>query len=143
MSAFKLLSQEKHSHFTVLQQLNYQQWSWMHDSKFLNIFIFASMILPASKPSFTLILFALLQIMPEKEKKQKKSTKVKHKTSVPPPQTLASRREFSSPSPSLPSSLSSSPSSSSGAAPVAAPVDQKKFVDAALRMIAEDMLPLR
>ncbi|XP_049437820.1 v-myb avian myeloblastosis viral oncogene homolog-like 2a isoform X5 [Epinephelus fuscoguttatus] len=68
----------------------------------------------------------------EKEKKQE-CQKVKQKTAVPPPQTLASMN---------PRSSSSSPSSSSGAAPVAAPVDQKKFVTAALRMIAEDMLPL-
>ncbi|KAL7398214.1 hypothetical protein ABVT39_006192 [Epinephelus coioides] len=74
-------------------------------------------------------------IFVEKEKKQE-CQKVKQKTAVPPPQTLASM------SPSLPRSSSSSPSSSSGAAPVAAPVDQKKFVTAALRMIAEDMLPL-
>ncbi|XP_041802051.1 v-myb avian myeloblastosis viral oncogene homolog-like 2a isoform X2 [Chelmon rostratus] len=80
-------------------------------------------------------------VRPEKEK-QNEPQKVKHKTAVPLPQTFASRREFSSPSRSLPPSSSSSPSSSSGAALVAAPVDQKKFTDAALRMIAEDMLPL-
>ncbi|XP_071331760.1 v-myb avian myeloblastosis viral oncogene homolog-like 2a isoform X2 [Trachinotus anak] len=76
----------------------------------------------------------------EKEKKQE-CQKVKQQTAVPPPQTLPSRREFSSLSPNFPPSSSSSPSSSSGA-PAAAPVDQKKFADAALRMIAEDMLPL-
>uniref|UniRef100_A0A3B4UTQ0 V-myb avian myeloblastosis viral oncogene homolog-like 2a n=1 Tax=Seriola dumerili TaxID=41447 RepID=A0A3B4UTQ0_SERDU len=75
-----------------------------------------------------------------KEKKQKE--KAKQQTAVPSPQTLASRREFSSLSPTLPPSSSSSPSSSSGAPRAAAPVDQKKFADAALRMIAEDMLPL-
>uniref|UniRef100_A0A3B4UU27 V-myb avian myeloblastosis viral oncogene homolog-like 2a n=1 Tax=Seriola dumerili TaxID=41447 RepID=A0A3B4UU27_SERDU len=68
--------------------------------------------------------------------------KAKQQTAVPSPQTLASRREFSSLSPTLPPSSSSSPSSSSGAPRAAAPVDQKKFADAALRMIAEDMLPL-
>ncbi|XP_044066333.1 v-myb avian myeloblastosis viral oncogene homolog-like 2a isoform X3 [Siniperca chuatsi] len=78
----------------------------------------------------------------EKEKRQKDRHKVKQITAVPFPQPLVSRREFSSPSPSLPPSSSSSPSSSSGTAPTAAPVDQKKFTDAALRMIAEDMLPL-
>uniref|UniRef100_A0A3Q0QVU7 MYB proto-oncogene like 2 n=1 Tax=Amphilophus citrinellus TaxID=61819 RepID=A0A3Q0QVU7_AMPCI len=56
--------------------------------------------------------------------------------------TSALKREFSSPGPSLPPSSSSSPTSISGTAPPAIQVDQKKFVDAALRMIAEDMLPL-
>nr|XP_046252311.1 v-myb avian myeloblastosis viral oncogene homolog-like 2a isoform X2 [Scatophagus argus] len=79
-------------------------------------------------------------VMPEKENKQKEPRNFEQKMAVPPPQMLACRRE--SPSPSLPTSLSSSPSSSSGTAPVAVPVDQKKFADAALRMIAEDMLPL-
>ncbi|XP_070765891.1 v-myb avian myeloblastosis viral oncogene homolog-like 2a [Enoplosus armatus] len=81
-------------------------------------------------------------IMPEKEKKQKERQKVKQKTAVALTQPLESRREFSSPSPSLPPSSTSSPSSSSGTVPAARPVDQKKFTDAALRMIAEDMLPL-
>ncbi|XP_029292321.1 v-myb avian myeloblastosis viral oncogene homolog-like 2a isoform X2 [Cottoperca gobio] len=76
----------------------------------------------------------------EKEKKQECQKKVKQKTPILFPQTLASM------SPSLlrssSSSSSSSPSSSSGAAPAAVPVDQKKFANAALRMIAEDMLPL-
>ncbi|KAM8863154.1 v-myb avian myeloblastosis viral oncogene homolog-like 2a isoform 2-T2 [Spinachia spinachia] len=62
--------------------------------------------------------------------------KVQQKKAAVPPQTLAS------PSTSLPRSLSSSPSSSSGAATAAAPVDPKMFTNAALRMIAEDMLPL-
>lgn len=79
---------------------------------------------------------------PDKEKKQREHQKVKQKTSVLPLQTLAPRGEVSSRSPPLPPSLSSSPSSSSGAAPTAAPVDQKRFADAALRMIAEDMMPL-
>ncbi|TKS77320.1 Serine/threonine-protein kinase [Collichthys lucidus] len=74
----------------------------------------------------------------KKEKKQTEPQKVQHKGDVSVSQTLASRKEFSSHSPSLPPSSSSSPSSSSGAAAV----DQKKFTDAALRMIAEDMLPL-
>ncbi|XP_051281032.1 v-myb avian myeloblastosis viral oncogene homolog-like 2a isoform X1 [Dicentrarchus labrax] len=80
-------------------------------------------------------------VRPKKEKKQKEPQTANGKTAVQLSQTLASRKEFSSPSPSLPPSSSSSPSSSSGAAP-AGPVDQKKLVDAALRMIAEDMLPL-
>nr|XP_043894471.1 v-myb avian myeloblastosis viral oncogene homolog-like 2a isoform X1 [Solea senegalensis] len=74
----------------------------------------------------------------DKEKKQE-CQKSKQKMNVPPPQTSASVREFS-PSPSLPRSSISSPSSSSGTLPAA--VDQKKLVNAALRMIAEDMLPL-
>ncbi|XP_074500865.1 v-myb avian myeloblastosis viral oncogene homolog-like 2a isoform X2 [Sebastes fasciatus] len=74
-------------------------------------------------------------IRPVKEKKPV-CQKVNQKTAVLHPQTLPSM------SPSLPPSSSSSPSSSSGAAPAAAPVDQKKFTSAALRMIAEDMLPL-
>lgn len=79
-------------------------------------------------------------VKPEKEKKQNQP-QIKKKTVAQSPQTSASKKEFSSPSPSLPPSLNSSPNSSLGAA-AAAPVDQKKFVDAALRMIAEDMLPL-
>lgn len=86
---------------------------------------------------------ALPQFRLEKEKKQKEPERVKQKTSIQLPQTLTSKREISSPSPSLPLSSSSSPNSNSGGAPVAAPVDQKKVVDAALRMLAEDMLPLR
>ncbi|XP_040901715.1 v-myb avian myeloblastosis viral oncogene homolog-like 2a isoform X2 [Toxotes jaculatrix] len=83
-------------------------------------------------------------VRPEKEKKQKDCQKAKQRAVVPHPQTSASRREFSSPTPSLPpsSSSSSSPSSCSGALSAATLVDQKKFADAALRMIAEDMLPL-
>lgn len=98
---------------------------------------------PAGMFGFTFLLFVLLQIRPEKEKKHKEHQKTKQNTLIPTPQTMASKREFFSPSPSLPHSSSSSPSSSTGAPPVAAPVDQKKFADAALRMIAEDMLPLR
>ncbi|XP_045912920.1 v-myb avian myeloblastosis viral oncogene homolog-like 2a isoform X2 [Micropterus dolomieu] len=79
-------------------------------------------------------------VRPVKEK-LKERQEAKQKT-VLLSKPLASRREFSSPSPSLPPSSSSSPSSSSGTAPAAAPVDQKKFTEAALRMIAEDMLPL-
>ncbi|XP_034392171.1 v-myb avian myeloblastosis viral oncogene homolog-like 2a isoform X2 [Cyclopterus lumpus] len=74
-------------------------------------------------------------VRPVKEKKPV-SQKVKQNTAALVPQTLASM------SPSLPHSSSSSPSSSSGAAPAAALIDQKKFTNAALRMIAEDMLPL-
>lgn len=92
---------------------------------------------------FTSVLFASLQFRPEKEKKQKEPQKVKQKAFIQLPQTSTSRREISSPSPSLLPSSSSSPNSNPGGAPVAAPVDQKKVVDAALRMIAEDMLPLR
>ncbi|XP_068191354.1 v-myb avian myeloblastosis viral oncogene homolog-like 2a isoform X2 [Antennarius striatus] len=75
---------------------------------------------------------------PEKEKKLNEPQKLKQVTVVPPPQSSASTREFSSPSPPLRPSSSSSPSSSSGAAPV----DHEKFANAALRMVAEDMLPL-
>uniref|UniRef100_A0A8C2WA79 Uncharacterized protein n=1 Tax=Cyclopterus lumpus TaxID=8103 RepID=A0A8C2WA79_CYCLU len=75
------------------------------------------------------------EVRPVKEKKPV-SQKVKQNTAALVPQTLASM------SPSLPHSSSSSPSSSSGAAPAAALIDQKKFTNAALRMIAEDMLPL-
>lgn len=80
---------------------------------------------------FTLI---LLQIKSESEKKQ-----VDHIKAVHAAQHAASNGEISSPSPPLPSSLNSSPNSSSGTAPV----DQKRFAEAALKMIAEDMLPLR
>ncbi|XP_033943909.1 v-myb avian myeloblastosis viral oncogene homolog-like 2a isoform X1 [Pseudochaenichthys georgianus] len=75
-------------------------------------------------------------IRPEKEKKQECQKNVRPKTPAPLTQTVGSM------SPSLPHSSSSSPSSSSSAAPAPAPVDQKQFVTAALRMIAEDMLPL-
>ncbi|XP_054465459.1 v-myb avian myeloblastosis viral oncogene homolog-like 2a [Anoplopoma fimbria] len=74
-------------------------------------------------------------VRPVKEKKPV-CQKVKQKTAALLPQTLASM------SSSLPHSSSFSPNSSSGAAPAAASVDQKKFTSAALRMIAEDMLPL-
>ncbi|XP_011475157.1 uncharacterized protein LOC101172332 isoform X2 [Oryzias latipes] len=66
-------------------------------------------------------------------KTQKDPPKAKRKTS-------ASKGELSSPGSSLPSSSNSSPSS--GTASSTIPVDQKAFVDAALKMIAEDMLPL-
>ncbi|XP_062248447.1 v-myb avian myeloblastosis viral oncogene homolog-like 2a isoform X1 [Platichthys flesus] len=59
----------------------------------------------------------------------------------PPQEALASLGEVSSPSPHLTPSSSPSPSPNSGAPPAATAVDQKKFVDAALRMIADDMLP--
>ncbi|XP_030589655.1 v-myb avian myeloblastosis viral oncogene homolog-like 2a [Archocentrus centrarchus] len=81
-------------------------------------------------------------LRPEKVTQDKEHHKAKQKTGAPPPQTSALKREFSSPGPSLPPSSSSSPTSISGTAPPAIQVDQKKFVDAALRMIAEDMLPL-
>lgn len=76
-------------------------------------------------------------------KKKVVDQKVKEETVDHAPQHAASQGEISTASPPLPTSLSSSPNSSSGAAPVAAPVDQKKFAEAALKMIAEDMLPLR
>lgn len=85
--------------------------------------------------SFTLI---LLQIKSENEKKHV-GQKVKQNKAVCASQHAASQGEMLSPSPSLPSSLNTSPNSSSGAAPV----DQKKFAEAALKMIAEDTLPLR
>ncbi|XP_034027604.1 v-myb avian myeloblastosis viral oncogene homolog-like 2a isoform X2 [Thalassophryne amazonica] len=70
--------------------------------------------------------------------KEEELVECQQKMAAPPPQIVPSRKDLCSHSPSLPPSSSSSPSSSSGAAPV----DQKKFADAALRMIAEDMLPL-
>lgn len=87
-------------------------------------------------------------VTPEVVRQPKEHHKLREMITVPPPQALVSRRELSSPSPSLPPSSnpspspsptpSPSPSSSSGAVQV----DQKKYTDAALRMIAEDMLPL-
>lgn len=74
--------------------------------------------------------FILLQIKSEKEKKHVDQT-VK--------QIKAVRGQTLPPTPPFPSSLNPSPNSSSGAAPV----DQKRFAEAALKMIAEDMLPLR
>lgn len=79
-------------------------------------------------------------LRPEKSMQDKEHHKAKQKTAAPPPQRATSKRESSSPSNSLLPSSKSSPSS--GAAPPAVQVDQKKFADAALRMIAEDMLPL-
>ncbi|XP_068607496.1 uncharacterized protein [Brachionichthys hirsutus] len=72
------------------------------------------------------------------EQKNEEPKKVKQVTFVLPPRSSASRRDAST-SPSLPKGLSSSPCS---AVPVSAAVDQKTFVNAAMRMIAEDMLPL-
>lgn len=80
----------------------------------------------------------LLQIKSENEKKHV-DQKAKQNKSVHASQHAASHGEIESPSPPLSSSLNSSPNSGSGAAPV----DQKKFAEAALKMIAEDMLPLR
>lgn len=80
----------------------------------------------------------LLQIKSENEKKHV-DQKAKQNKSVHASQHAASHGEIVSPSPPLSSSLNSSPNSSSGAALV----DQKKFAEAALKMIAEDMLPLR
>ncbi|KAM4610828.1 v-myb avian myeloblastosis viral oncogene homolog-like 2a isoform 2-T2 [Polymixia lowei] len=70
--------------------------------------------------------------------KKKRRPRAKEK-GFPPPQTLASRREYSSLSPS---SLLSSGSSPGGGAPAAQTALQKTLTEAALRMIAEDMLPL-
>uniref|UniRef100_UPI0037E8C034 v-myb avian myeloblastosis viral oncogene homolog-like 2a n=1 Tax=Semicossyphus pulcher TaxID=241346 RepID=UPI0037E8C034 len=78
-------------------------------------------------------------VKPDKEMKQTEHNKDKQKMAVTIPLTLESKREFSHLSPSC---LSSSPSSSSGAAPAVASLDSKKIVHAALRMIAEEMLPL-
>lgn len=85
--------------------------------------------------SFTLI---LLQMKSENEKKHV-DQKVKQSKAVHASHHAAPHGELLSPSPPLPSSWNSSPNSSSGAAPI----DQKKFAEAALKMIAEDMLPLR
>lgn len=93
---------------------------------------------------FNLTFFFTLMLQIKSEHKKKRvQQKVKQETAVNAPQRAASMGEISSPSPPLSSSLSSSPNSSSGAAPVAASVDQKKFAEAALKMVAEDMLPLR
>uniref|UniRef100_A0A3Q2R2M8 Uncharacterized LOC105936427 n=1 Tax=Fundulus heteroclitus TaxID=8078 RepID=A0A3Q2R2M8_FUNHE len=73
-------------------------------------------------------------------KQQKEPEKAKPKAAAQTQPTSGSRRDMSSPSPSLPRSSSSSPCSV--VAPSATHVDQKRFGEAALRMIAEDMLPL-
>ncbi|KAM6924409.1 v-myb avian myeloblastosis viral oncogene homolog-like 2a [Xenentodon cancila] len=78
--------------------------------------------------------------IPKRAKHQKERQKAKLKTVSKTPQELASRTDVSSPTPSLPPSSSSSPSSSAASSNLQ--VDQKMFTDAALRMIAEDMLPL-
>uniref|UniRef100_A0A3P8T1I5 MYB proto-oncogene like 2 n=1 Tax=Amphiprion percula TaxID=161767 RepID=A0A3P8T1I5_AMPPE len=77
-------------------------------------------------------------VTPEVVKQQKEHHKVREMMSVPPPQALVSKRGLSSSSSNPSPTPSPSPSSSSGAVQV----DQKKYADAALRMIAEDMLPL-
>ncbi|XP_028266871.1 v-myb avian myeloblastosis viral oncogene homolog-like 2a isoform X2 [Parambassis ranga] len=81
-------------------------------------------------------------VRPETPTQHNEHQNVKKKKVAPPPQTSSSKREFFSSSSSFPPSSSSSPGSSSGATPSATQVDQKKLADAALRMIAEDMLPL-
>lgn len=86
-------------------------------------------------------LFDFLQIRSEKAKDQKEHSKAKQKTAVKAPSALASRQQVSSPTPSLTQSSNSSPSSSTASS--SRQVDQRTFADAALRMIAEDMLPLR
>ncbi|KAF7651216.1 hypothetical protein LDENG_00113940 [Lucifuga dentata] len=73
----------------------------------------------------------------EDEKHSKEHLKPKKMTAIPPPQTIESQRKYSSRNPSL-----SSPSSHSGFAPAASSADQSVLMEAALRMIAEDMLPL-
>ncbi|CAJ1085564.1 v-myb avian myeloblastosis viral oncogene homolog-like 2a isoform X2 [Xyrichtys novacula] len=80
-------------------------------------------------------------VTPRLVRQEKEAKRIKHnqKTAVPVPQTSDTLREFSPPSLSH---LSPSPSSSAGAARAAGPMDSKKIVDAALKMIAEDMLPL-
>ncbi|XP_071779707.2 v-myb avian myeloblastosis viral oncogene homolog-like 2a [Centroberyx gerrardi] len=83
----------------------------------------------------------LVAVSHKKEKKQKERQKAKQKK-VPPPQTLSSRKEYSSRSPSFPPSSSSSSSCSPAVAAVTQMAHQKKLTEAALRMIAEDMLPL-
>ncbi|XP_017273084.1 v-myb avian myeloblastosis viral oncogene homolog-like 2a isoform X2 [Kryptolebias marmoratus] len=75
----------------------------------------------------------------EKAKQTKELEKGKQKKAVPTHQNSALRKDGSSPCPSLPHSSSSIPGS------VGAPVtqvDQKRFAEAVLRMISEDMLPL-
>ncbi|XP_056155387.1 v-myb avian myeloblastosis viral oncogene homolog-like 2a [Lampris incognitus] len=84
---------------------------------------------------------SLLEIK-QKEAKTQDLTRTKQKTVISPPQTLTSRREFSSCSPSSLPSAGSSSSSTSSVTPVAQAVLQKKLTNAALMMIAEDMLPL-
>ncbi|XP_057686151.1 v-myb avian myeloblastosis viral oncogene homolog-like 2a isoform X2 [Corythoichthys intestinalis] len=80
------------------------------------------------------------QFVEGKIKEKKEKCKILQKNVTPPAHMKASKGALPPNSPC--------PSSSEAAAPgpastqTAEPVDQKKFVDAALRMIAEDMLPL-
>lgn len=78
----------------------------------------------------------------EKETKPVEPQKTNPKPQVPPAQTVTQRKELTSGSSSVTNRSGSRPISSSGTAKASAAVDQKKLVDAALRMIAEDMLPL-
>lgn len=76
----------------------------------------------------------------EKAKHIKDNERAKQKKLAQTPQNSASRKDGSSPCPYLPHSSGSSPSSVVASA---TQEDQKRFAEAALRMIAEDMLPLR
>ncbi|KAM9344234.1 v-myb avian myeloblastosis viral oncogene homolog-like 2a isoform 2-T2 [Pholidichthys leucotaenia] len=66
------------------------------------------------------------------KQEKKEYPKAAQKSAAPSPQTLMPGQDCSTPN----------HNSSLGASPSAMPVDHKKFADAALRMIAEDMLPL-
>uniref|UniRef100_A0A1A8LI29 Myeloblastosis oncogene n=1 Tax=Nothobranchius pienaari TaxID=704102 RepID=A0A1A8LI29_9TELE len=82
----------------------------------------------------------VFQVTAQKVKQEKGREKAKQKTAAQTRQNSASRKEESPPSSCLPPSSSSS--SNSVAASGAPLVDQKRFAEAALKMIAEDMLPL-
>ncbi|XP_037097642.1 v-myb avian myeloblastosis viral oncogene homolog-like 2a [Syngnathus acus] len=82
-----------------------------------------------------------MPVTPEVVKDKKEMRKIPQKKSTAPGNVVASKRTRSPKSAPLPTQPSSS--GVTATAPAAAEaVDQKKLVDAALRMIAEDMLPL-
>ncbi|XP_029974329.1 v-myb avian myeloblastosis viral oncogene homolog-like 2a isoform X2 [Salarias fasciatus] len=82
-------------------------------------------------------------IQPKKpEQQQKESVKHKQEEAASPPKALPPKAEASSSSPPSRPSSTSSPSSTCAAAATEKQADQKMFAEAALRMIAEDMLPL-
>uniref|UniRef100_A0A1A7WAY0 Myeloblastosis oncogene n=1 Tax=Iconisemion striatum TaxID=60296 RepID=A0A1A7WAY0_9TELE len=78
----------------------------------------------------------VFQVTAQKSKQDKGREKAKQKTAAQTRQNSASRKAESSTSSSVP------PHSSSVVAPATTQMDQKRFAESALKMIAEDMLPL-
>ncbi|XP_061527104.1 v-myb avian myeloblastosis viral oncogene homolog-like 2a [Phycodurus eques] len=86
------------------------------------------------------ILLDTSAVTPEVVTVKKEQCKIVQKNATTPPHTMTSKGTLTPNNAPLPSQPSSSVVTAP--APAAEAVDQKKFLDAALRMIAEDMLPL-